>query len=118
MLGPTKGSKRYILRSDMNATARIWLILVASNIKPSKYLTKISRKTVLLLYLLMTNQHVKLEVIIHKSLYDTDAKLKPKQLLDYKRVGKVRVDPDDPCTSEAQAHPTAEASSKLVAAKF
>ncbi|KAF7801748.1 hypothetical protein G2W53_040859 [Senna tora] len=65
---PQEGSKCYILRSDMNATARIWLILVASNIKPSKYLTKISRKTSLLLYLLMTNQPVKLEVIIYKSL--------------------------------------------------
>ncbi|KAF7841852.1 uncharacterized protein G2W53_004150 [Senna tora] len=52
---PQEGSKRYILRGDMNATARIWLILVGSNIKPSKYLTKISRKTTLLLYLLMTN---------------------------------------------------------------
>ncbi|KAF7832692.1 hypothetical protein G2W53_015025 [Senna tora] len=139
---PQEGSKRYILRSDMNATARIWLILVASNIKPSKYLTKISRKTALLLYLLMTNQPVKLEAIIYKSLCkvayngragcalifphmisdfyfnagvpedDTDAKFKPKHQLDYKRVGKGRVDPDDPCTSEAQAHPTAEASAQ------
>ncbi|KAF7815094.1 hypothetical protein G2W53_029063 [Senna tora] len=128
--------------SDMNATARIWLILVASNIKPSKYLTKISRKTALLLYLLMINQPVKLEAIIYKSLCkvayngragcalifphmisdfyfnagvpedDTDAKFKPKHQLDYKRVGKGRVDPDDPCTSEAQAHPTAEASAQ------
>ncbi|KAF7823768.1 hypothetical protein G2W53_021912 [Senna tora] len=139
---PQEGSKRYILRSDMNATARIWLILVASNIKPSKYLTKISRKTALLLYLLMTNQPVKLEAIIYNSLCkvayngragcalifphmisdfyfnvgvpedDTDAKFKPKHQLDYKRVGKGRVDPDDPCTSEAQAHPTAEASAQ------
>ncbi|KAF7821849.1 hypothetical protein G2W53_027304 [Senna tora] len=139
---PQEGSKRYILRSDMNATARIWLILVASNIKPSKYLTKISRKTALLLYLLKTNQPVKLEAIIYKSLCkvayngragcalifphmisdfycnagiledDTDAKFKPKHQLDYKRVGKGRVDPDDPCTSEVQAHPTAEASAQ------
>ncbi|KAF7807490.1 hypothetical protein G2W53_039651 [Senna tora] len=109
---PQEGSKRYILRSDMNATARIWLILIASNIKPSKYLTKISRKTTLLLYLLMTNQPVKLEAIIYKSLCkvsyngragcalifphmisdfyfnagvpkdDTDAKFKPKHQLD------------------------------------
>ncbi|KAF7826841.1 uncharacterized protein G2W53_018005 [Senna tora] len=43
---------------------------------------------------------------------DTDAKFKPKHQLDYKRVGKGRVDPDDPCTSEAQAHPTAEASAQ------
>ncbi|KAF7821350.1 hypothetical protein G2W53_026805 [Senna tora] len=139
---PQEGSKRYILRSDMNATARIWLILVASNIKPFKYLTKISRKTALLLYLLMTNQPVKLEAIIYKSLCkvayngragcalifphmisdfyfnasvpedDTDAKFKPKDQLDYKRVGKGRVDPDDSCTSEAHAHPTAEASAQ------
>ncbi|KAF7812734.1 putative RNA-directed DNA polymerase [Senna tora] len=129
---PQEGSKRYILRSDMNATARIWLILVANNIKPSKYLTKISRNAALLLYLLMTNQPVKLEAIIYKSLCkvayngrarcplifphmisdfyfnvgvladDTDAKFKPKQQLDYKRVGKGRVDPDDPCTSEVE----------------
>ncbi|KAF7807599.1 hypothetical protein G2W53_039760 [Senna tora] len=141
---PQEGSKRYILLSDMNATARIWLILVASNIKPSKYLTKISRKTVLLLYLLMTKQPVKLEAIIYKSMCkvayngragcalifphmisdfyfnagvpedDTDAKIKPKHQLDYKRVGEGRVDPDDPCTSEAQAHPTAEASAQPI----
>ncbi|KAF7821319.1 uncharacterized protein G2W53_026774 [Senna tora] len=103
---------------------------------------EISRKTALLLYLLMTNQPVKLEAIIYKSLCkvayngragcalifphmisdfyfnagvpedDTDAKFKPKHQLDYKRVGKGRVDPDDPCTSEAQAHPTAKASAQ------
>ncbi|KAF7823922.1 uncharacterized protein G2W53_022066 [Senna tora] len=103
---------------------------------------EISRKKALLLYLLMTNQPVKMEVIIYKSLCkvayngragcalifphmisdfyfntgviedDTDAMFKPKQQLDYKRVGKGRVDPDDPCTSEAQAHPTAEASAQ------
>ncbi|KAF7842195.1 hypothetical protein G2W53_004493 [Senna tora] len=139
---PHEGSKRYILRGHMNAIARIWLILVSSNIKTSKYLSKISRKTTLLLYLLMTNQPVELEAIIYKSLCkvayngragcalifshmisdfyfnagvpadDIDDKFKPKQPLDYKRVGKDRVDPDDPCTSEAQAHPIAEASSQ------
>ncbi|KAF7821440.1 uncharacterized protein G2W53_026895 [Senna tora] len=36
---------------------------------------------------------------IEEELDDTDAKYKPKQQLDYKRVGKGRVDPDDPCTS-------------------
>ncbi|KAF7814738.1 uncharacterized protein G2W53_028707 [Senna tora] len=101
------------MRGDMNATIGIWLILVGSNIKPSKYLTKISRKTTLLLYLLMTNQTVKLEAIIYNSLCkDSDAKFKPKKQLDYNRVGKVRVDLDDPSTSEAQANPTAKASSQ------